>query len=275
MTTGGLASAGPPLSRNSMVRKVAIVGTAPSGVHAPYNDESWEIWGVGCRASYVVRADRWFELHRLSGEPEDWASEWRNSIKKWSHDCEVWMLYPENLGPKIVEFPHQRITSKFGTFFLTSTFGWMMALAIDEGVDEIGLWGVDMEYGTEYRSQRTGLRHFIDLARVLGIKITRLASGGVAYEPVPYPLIQDDPLLQKLGLRREQAEKNLKEWRESLKRTETMIAVNEALMGVSEDEKMARDTESLKRTADKIRLDIAHLEGSDETHAWMEDFLQP
>ena len=66
---------------------------------------------------------------------------------------------------------------------------------------EIGIWGVEMEHGTEYREQRVGFRHFIDLAKEIGIPVTRLVSGGLAYEPVPSPFWQDDPLLSKLAKR--------------------------------------------------------------------------
>ena len=183
-------------------RKIAIVGTAPSGAHAPFDDKSWEIWGCAIRADYVTRADRWFEVHRLDGEPKEWAEEWRTLMRGWSNECPVWMHYPENIGPKVVQYPTQRITAKFGTFFLTSGVAWMYALAIDEGVDEIGVWGVDLEYGTEYRDQRAGLRHFMSIAKLLGIKTRVLVSSGLAYDPVPYPLTQDDPVLAKMALRK-------------------------------------------------------------------------
>jgi len=261
-------------------RRIALVGTAESSVHAPYDDPTWEIWGIGVRSAYVTRADRWFELHRLAGKPKDWAANWRGLIRSWSDECELWMLYPEqDLGPKVMSLPCDRITQRFGTFFLTSSFAWMMALAIDEGVDEIGIWGVDMEYGTEYRSQRTGLRHFMALARGLGIHVTHLLSGGVAYEPVPYPLIEDDPLLQKLTLCRDNAAKRLGEWRASLAKTETMVTHNKAVMGEIKDGKrktsLASETEALSKTALKMQFDIARLEGEDAAQAWFEDYLRP
>ena len=140
-------------------RKIALIGTAPSGKDGPYNDISYEIWGVASRLSYVTRADRWFELHRLAGEPPAFQEGWRKDIKKFSGDIELVMLYPEpDLGPRVTAYPYQRIVDRFGTYFMTSSFAWMMALAIDEmrpsggkPVDgEIGIWGVDMEYGTEY-----------------------------------------------------------------------------------------------------------------------------
>src|SRR3990167_8308310 len=164
------------------MRKIALVGTASSGAGAPYDDLSFEIWGVSARAAYVTRANRWFELHRLDGEPPEWAASWRKTIADFTHDIgEVLMFWPEyKLAQKVTAYPYQQIADRFGTYFMTSSFSWMMALAIDEmrpldkdgypvafhNGDEISIFGVDMEHGTEYQKQRTGFRHFIDIARL-------------------------------------------------------------------------------------------------------------
>lgn len=278
-------------------RRIALVGTAGSQVSAPYTDPDWEIWGVGMRAACVTRATRWFELHRLDGEQADWAAEWREAVRSWSHDCEVMMLYPEDdLGPRVTRYPHERIANRFGTYFMTSSFSWMMALAIDEivgrgtvaeGDKEIGLWGVDMEYGTEYREQRVGLRHFIDLARCLGIHVRRLAAGGMAYEPVPYPLIQDDPLLNKLAQRQNGTQDSLRNLRDSLNTTQGMIASTKGALDevrmmsgdnydpTDRSEMLGRQLENLTKTSARISHDIVRWEGIEEEQNWLSDYLQP
>lgn len=278
--------------------RIALVGTAGSGKSAPFNDPSWEIWGVGARAQYVTRATRWFELHRLDGENPDWAKEWRSGIRSWSNECEIVMLYPEpDLGPNVVELPHERLTRRFGSYFMTSSFSWMMADAIDQmrpqggspQVEDctIGLWGVDMEYGTEYREQRVGLRHFIDVARVLGISVSRIASSGISYEPTPYPLIQDDPLTTKLDLRRRVAATNIATFEDSKRITDIMTATNRgalneiAMMGQDGYDPSARvkilnrDIANLQKTSDRITADIAHWEGIRSEQEWLRDYLSP
>ncbi len=257
-----------------MLKKIALVGTAPSSVHAPFDDPSWQIWGVGFRGDHVTRADRWFEIHRLAGEDPEWAKSWRESICKWGADCELMMFYPEEDLGNVTTYPIERISKRFGTYFMTSTFSWMMALAIDQlrpkdgdPIDgEIGLWGVDMEYNTEYKNQRSGLRHFMDVARVLDIPITRLASSGIAFEPTPYPLIQDDPLIQKLDLRQRETAAMLADRRDVLRRTETMIAVDSAL---------GKDTASLELMASNLAGEITHLEGVAAEQNWFDDYLRP
>lgn len=46
-----------------------------------------------------------------------------------------------------------------------------MALAIHEGAEEIGLWGVDMKDGEEYAYQRPNMEYLIGLAEGNGIGV--------------------------------------------------------------------------------------------------------
>jgi len=279
------------------MRKIALVGTSSSGKQAPYADKSWEIWGVSARADYVSRASRWFELHRLDGEPAEWAAHWRKCLSGFTNDIpELVMMYPEpSLAKKVTHYPYERIADRFGTFFMTSTFSWMMALAIDElrpigkkPVDgRIAIFGVEMEYSTEYRQQRTGFRHFIDLAKYAGIPVERLVDGGLAYEPVPYPMWQDDPLMAKNTARRKEALEQLNDWDESLERTQTLISCNRGAVsemalfekGDYDAEKRADELEreygGLARTSEQIRRDIAAKRGQFEEQCWLNDYLQP
>ena len=246
------------------------------------------------RAAYVTRATRWFELHRLDGETKAWAEQWRKAIRVFSHDVELIMFYPEpDLGPHVSTYPHERITARFGTYFMTSSFAWMMALAIDElrplngdPIDgEIAIFGVEMEYGTEYRQQRAGFRHFIDLAKVLGIKVTVMASGGLAYEPVPYPFWQDDPLLNKLELRSEDTRNKITTFDESIRHTRTMIAQNRAVMlevelskkkgyrRAKRMEELNKETEALLQMSAQLSKDIVMAEAANEEQQWLSDYL--
>ena len=281
-------------------RRIALVGTAPSSVHAPFGDPSWEIWGVGARAEHVTRADRWYEIHRLSGKFKGAELlDWQDSIKEWSKESELWMFYPQDLpGHPVKQFPMQRIGLRFGTYFMTSTFSWMMAHAIDElrpkdGASvpgEIGLWGVDMEQGSEYRHQRAGLRHFVDLAHFVGIEVTRLASGGVVYEPTPYPFFLEDPLLEKTLLRQRAltAEKAKREevLRVSRLRMSQIKAINGELEGVLKAAakvghirdrlaKLERERAGMEAKLPQLQLDVAWAEGSLAENEHLQDYIKP
>lgn len=278
------------------MKKVAIVGTAPSGINAPFHDTSWDIWGCGLRAPHVSRASRWYELHRLDGEPLPWAIEWRKAMKEWPQDCPIYMFYPEpDLGAEVVKFDPQPLIAKYGTFFMTSSFSWMIAQAIEEGYTEISLWGVDMEYGTEYVQQRSGLRHFIEVAKLAGVNITRVATSGIAYEPIPYPFWQDDPLLAKLALRLRKS-KELKQESELARdgmrvKAERHRGKLELLVELAaERSKDDFDMDAwLDRTTTKQRnyidgmqsalidatAQVHKYEGSMEEIQWCEDYLRP
>ena len=275
------------------MRKIALIGTGTSGKDGPFDDESYEIWGVASRFPYVTRADRWFELHRLDGEPQGFQDNWRRAIKTFASDVELFMLYPEaDLGSKVRAYPYQHIVDRFGTYFMTSSFAWMLAMAIDELSPEdgspikgeIGVWGVDMEYGTEYRQQRAGFRHFVDLARVLGIAVSRFADSGLSFEPVPYPLWQDDPLLNKLEKRKNDNLEKVNQFETSLRHTRTMIAQNQAVIGelsnLPKDNHVARritelkdELEKLLKTSSELSHDIVHFSAIKTEQDWLEDYL--
>jgi hypothetical protein len=285
-------------------RKIAIIGTAGSGIAAPYDDPSWEIWGVAGRNAFVTRADRWFELHRLDGEHPDFRDHWRGRIPTVMEDVAVlYMIWPEeDLAPgKVKRFPVEPLIERFGTFFMTSSFAWMFAMAIDEIcpiVDgrvtlaepgtEIFLCGVDMEYDTEYRCQRAGARHFMELSKTLGIKVTRVADGGLAMEPVPYPMWQDDPLLNKAEARAAEVRKDLDARSKTLRSMHEVVANIRGALGELKlqyeqpdyNRDARADTLELQldanlKSIEELSKDVTTLEGHSEELGWLLDYLKP
>jgi hypothetical protein len=82
-------------------------------------------------------------------------------------------MQPQFVGgvfPAAVEYPLDRMIAKFGRYF-TSTIGYMVALAIDEGYDWIGLYGVDLASDVEYPGQRPNTEYLVGWARGLGITV--------------------------------------------------------------------------------------------------------
>ncbi len=287
-------------------RKIAMLGTAPSCSQAPFDDPDWEIWGVGIRNDFIERADRWFEVHPLDKEPKAWTKEWRHLIKSWSDPnarvlmdkCELWMFYPEpDLSPRVVQYPVEAIQQKYGSYFMTSSFGWMLALAIEEltldpdfedGKHTIGLWGVEMEYSTEYAEQRAGLRHFLEVASLAGIKISLLATGGAAHEPVAYPWCLYDPLLLKVLLRQSVIEIDLSEHKlvynstiARIKQLELLLEELDAAEGKPKKwfkERRAKhttNTNKLKQKLPEYTKKIDWNQGALEDNQWTHRYLKP
>lgn len=261
--------------------RIALVGTTDSAKLAPFKDFSWQIWGVGGRREWVVRADRWYEVHRLAGESEEWVENWREQAKLLT-DTDIYMHYPEAGFGNMKPYPVEKIMQKYGTHFLTSSFAWMMAHAIDEiqekGVaGEIGIWGIDMEAGSEYLQQREGLHHFIDLARVLGIKITRLASSGIAHEPIPYPMWQDDPLLNKLDKRQLHAREQMMNLDDSIALTKRLVAENMAVIASLDNppklKKIEAETRELNKTLETMKEDLLYWDGVESEQQFFRDYI--
>ena len=149
------------------MRKVAIVGSAPSSWHlAPFHDESWEIWGMNGMHDSVPRWDRWFHLHtpEFILPPE---VEW---MKAQSADKPIYTVAGADDAPAVLPFPVDEITQKFGRYF-TNSVSFLIAMALHEGVDVIGIYGVDMAQTGEYGSQRPSCEYFIGLARGMGVEV--------------------------------------------------------------------------------------------------------
>jgi hypothetical protein len=151
--------------------KICIVGFAPGRENAPYDDDSYEFWGVNemYMAKEVKRIDVLFELHDY-----DWIKEGKRHRDhlKWLQEAKIPILmqrhYPDI--PNSLPFPRQVLEEKYGAYF-TNTISWEIALAMHIGVKEIAIYGVNMATDIEYQSQRPSCEYYIGWARGLGIKV--------------------------------------------------------------------------------------------------------
>lgn len=161
------------------MRRIAIVGSALSFVDAPFHRVGWEIWTTSPNMyEHLPRTDRHFEIHGTEALT-------KRGYMEWLAGVDVWSFQPIIAIATI--YPRARIEARFGTEFLTSTIAWMQALAIDEGTDVIGLWGVEMAIDEEYRAQRPGVKHFMGMARELGIETVLPNGCTLLDEPPSYP----------------------------------------------------------------------------------------
>jgi hypothetical protein len=169
------AQAQPPL------KKVAIVGGGPSRRRAPYSDPTWEIWAFSSKLYRYPRVNRWFELHALADLRQQLAGRkpgrrtymsYKRFLRRLS--CPVYMQKAHPDIPQSVAYPLAEVKKRFGRCF-TSTASYMVALAIMEGYDVIGLWGIDVKR-REYLRQRPALRYLLGVARQQGIRVV-LARG--------------------------------------------------------------------------------------------------
>lgn len=193
--------------------KIALVGSAPSSIGlAPFGDEAWTIWGCSTGAyPHLKRVDAFFEIHRWRPGEDGFTPgliEWMAGLQ-----CPVYMLEKRPEIPTSVAYPKDEILGKYpglAQSFFTSSLSWMLALAIEqEGVEEIGLWGVDMAAGEEYGLQKPGCHYFILEAERRGIKVTVPPQSDLL-RPIPiYGLGEASPMRIKLLARRRELEQQI------------------------------------------------------------------
>lgn len=183
---------------------------------APYADPSYEIWGCSPGTyPHASRVDQWFELHFW--KPANPCCEinyvkWMSQLGK-----PVYMVRPVTEVPTSIAYPKEAVLNfvygtvtdregnsrpaRFNPNDFGSTLSWMLALAIMQKPDEIGLWGVDMAANEEYGPQKDGCLSLLHIAKSIGIKIT-LPHESDLIRPAPlYGYQEHDPYYIKLSER--------------------------------------------------------------------------
>jgi hypothetical protein len=168
-------------------KKVAIIGFAESWKDAPWKDESIEKWCLNEFWKYAPHWHRWFEVHddetlgvsnRDLGEGDQKRHlEWLAAQKPGKP---IYMLpqFCDGRYPAAVPLPLERLTKAFGRYF-TSSIGYMVGLAILDGYDWIGLYGVDLANETEYAQQRANAEYLIGIARGMGKTVVMAETSAI------------------------------------------------------------------------------------------------
>jgi len=181
--------------------KVALVGTCPSSrMLAPFTNGDWEIWACspGNAFGLLPRVTRWFEIHGDLGWQESgaWGAskyvDWLNE-----QDFPVYAQSREYIK-RAIAYPLDEMIAKHSLYFFTSTFAYMMAMAIAEGATEIGLFGIDMTLPGEYADQRPAMQHFIVVCMALGIKVGAPDESDIMLPPPLYGYVDATPPGRKL-----------------------------------------------------------------------------
>ena len=176
------------------MRTVALAGGAAEtreGIRESKADEVWTLnWSY--KYDYIPRIDRLFEMHPIwlysnTGKPM-----WEKPARHWewlNTQQAGYPIYMLDYFPGIsgcVRYPIEEVSQDlFGERLVkgqsphvlyTSSFDYMMALAIHEGFNVIETYGFEMGSITEYRYQREGAAFFVGLAIGRGITVSRPAN---------------------------------------------------------------------------------------------------
>jgi hypothetical protein len=159
------------------MRRVALVGKGlRTRSYIEKIPDDVEIWTLAScyNVDEITRIDRMFEIHprwmleQPRYDPHIW--EW---LTGHPHTFDI---YTQGYHPEIdrcVAYPLDMVLldlfwsqdrGEVPNHYLTSTFDYMVALAIFEQVDEIQVIGFDMGTDTEYRYQREGASHVLGIA---------------------------------------------------------------------------------------------------------------
>jgi hypothetical protein len=85
----------------------------------------------------------------------------------------------------------------------------MMAMAIEQKPEAIGVWGVDMSAAEEYGYQRAGMHYFMQKAKEAGIKLMVPAQSDLLLPVPPYGFKEQWPMWWKQKARREELNQRL------------------------------------------------------------------
>lgn len=143
--------------------KIAIIGLAPSThADAPWDDPTWEKWGLPWDSTGYGFMKRHFEMHdqRLldSGHSKR-GPDYAQRLK----DCK--QIYTQ------ANYPFDAVAKTIGQAYWNSSIAYAMALAIHEGAQEIAIYGVDMDGTDEFGYQKANMEYLIGVARGRGIRV--------------------------------------------------------------------------------------------------------
>lgn len=186
--------------------KIAMIGTAPSSRDlAPFNDPTWTIWSCspGNAHGTLPRVDAWFEVHSNLLWPEciSYGKPYIEWLKQQKFPI---YMQDQSLVPNAITIPIADLVNEHGKYFFTSSFAYMIAMAIKYGASEIALFGIDMASKGEYIMQRAGGYFFIQEAARRGIKVSIPFESDLAQPPPLYGYSDSTPFGRKLHVREQE-----------------------------------------------------------------------
>lgn len=179
------------------MKSVIILGSGPSRVLCPYDDE---VWGVNNAYKQVAQAhgrmDKIFIVHKQVNYPNgDPMFDWEDMNKS---GCEIISLW-EIPGLKAIPYPYERIFA-FSNY-MTDTIAYMIAYAIDQEYEKIRLYGIDMKEGGEYYLEKGGIEFWLGVCKGKGIEVEIAPGSTLMRTPVgvPYATIDNYDAELKAG----------------------------------------------------------------------------
>jgi hypothetical protein len=150
--------------------KVAIVGLSPT-THdlAPWDDPTWQKWGLPWDDGFWWRMNRCFEMHDMRLLESEHSKRKPDYMERLA-ECEL-LYMQDNYIPNAMPYPFDEVAKTTG-YYWNSSIAYAMAMAIHEGAEEIAVYGVDMKADDEFGYQKPNMEYLVGLAKGRGIKVT-------------------------------------------------------------------------------------------------------
>ncbi len=165
--------------------KIAVLGSHPTTKYqAPFDNPDWKIWACSphnFEHGELPRVDEWFEVHQPAFCENTRTKPYHDYVR--SLKIPVWARDMTE-HPKAQEYPEQEMKEKYGPHHFTSSIAYIMAKAIDEKPEAIGLWGIIQASENEFTYQKPGIHHMFWEAHKAGIDIVVPEVSGLFDIPV-------------------------------------------------------------------------------------------
>ncbi len=151
------------------MKKIILVGAAPSDTLIPNPETDIEIWTVGRMCKELWFADKVFEMHKI---PECNGIGYMEDLKLF--EGEIFGLYPEFYPDiKMLKYP-LNLVKPYG--MVSNTICYMLAYARLQEPDIIELHRMPHISGDELLIQRWGVYYWIGQCEGAGIKVVDYSS---------------------------------------------------------------------------------------------------
>jgi hypothetical protein len=155
--------------------KIAIVGMSESAKDAPWDDPSWQKWGLANDVANFARFDAHFEIHDMKLLEGHYGGRLDDYLERLE-ECDNLYMQDRYL-PNAIRYPFGLVEP-----YLQSSVAHMFALAMTMA-DAISLYGVDMKAEGEYAYQKPNMEYLIGLARGRGIEVLIHESSPLCKNP--------------------------------------------------------------------------------------------
>lgn len=227
--------------------KVAIMGFSQSSMSlAPFEDETYEIWGINQLDRFIPRADRWFDMHDKWNENLVEGTDYLGFLQRFNGP--IYMTQRVRNIPNSVCYPIEDAIAVTGLDYFQSTIGYMIALAIRDDFTTIALYGVDLVCGEEWDYQKPNAEFWLGYALGKGLNIILPEQSALLKQSYRYGYEEEPKSLIKITeLAARQADLTSKR--------QQLIVTLAGLDGALQDVEMWRELAVLRHRHSSVKFD--------------------